>query len=132
MKAVLTITRRGTVTLEAELRDHLGLKAGGLLTVETTPDGILLRSATRRPVEIYSDERIREFEESEAELAARGTGLDSSSGSVLGPRDEYPPRRKTLPRNEGLVNLLLACPTKGWFKPLDRTEPTDVIPVAST
>lgn len=45
MRAILIITRRGTVTLPAKLRDHLGLKAGGLLTVETTPDGILLRSA---------------------------------------------------------------------------------------
>ncbi|MBI5507016.1 MAG: AbrB/MazE/SpoVT family DNA-binding domain-containing protein [Deltaproteobacteria bacterium] len=84
MKAVLTITRRGTVTLPAELRDHLGLKAGGLLTVETTPGGIVLRSATTRPVEIYSDERIREFEESEAELAARGTDLARSGRSIPG------------------------------------------------
>jgi len=45
---------------------------------------------------------------------------------------EYLLRRKTAPRNEGLVSLLLACPTKGWFKPLDRTESTDDIPVANT
>ena len=29
--------------------------------------------------------------------------------------------------NEGLVKLLLACPVKGWFKPMDRTETTDDI-----
>ena len=39
-------------------------------------------------------------------------------------RGEYRLRRKT-PRNQGLVKLLLACPVKGWFHPLDRTETTD-------
>jgi len=31
-------------------------------------------------------------------------------------------------RNEGLVKLLLACPVKGWFQPLDLSETTDDIP----
>jgi AbrB family looped-hinge helix DNA binding protein len=29
--------------------------------------------------------------------------------------------------NRGLVQLLLACPVKGWFKPFERTETTDSI-----
>ena len=37
---------------------------------------------------------------------------------------EYRLKRLRRRRNEGLVNLLLACPVKGWFKPLDRTETT--------
>jgi hypothetical protein len=37
----------------------------------------------------------------------------------------YRLKRKTRPRNEGLVRLLLDCPVKGWFKPLPRTETTD-------
>jgi len=32
-------------------------------------------------------------------------------------------------RNEGLVQLLLACPVKGWFRPMDRTETTDDIEI---
>ena len=40
-------------------------------------------------------------------------------------RGEYRLKRKTQRRNEGLVKLLLACPAKGWFKPMDRTEMTD-------
>ena len=39
-------------------------------------------------------------------------------------RGEYRLRRKAR-RNEGLLKLLLACPVKGWFEPLDRTETTD-------
>ena len=43
---------------------------------------------------------------------------------------EYRLKRTTRPRNEGLVELLLACPVKGWFQPADRTETTDDIPVS--
>jgi hypothetical protein len=39
-------------------------------------------------------------------------------------RGEYLLKRITRRSNKGLVNLLLACPVKGWFKPLDRSETT--------
>jgi len=42
-------------------------------------------------------------------------------------RGEYLLKRKERRRNEGLVKLLLACPVKGWFQPMDRTETTDDI-----
>ena len=44
-------------------------------------------------------------------------------------RGDYRLRRTARRRNEGLVELLLACPVKGWFQPLDRTETTDYIEV---
>ena len=44
-------------------------------------------------------------------------------------RGEYRLRRMERPRNEGLVKLLLACPVKGWFKPMDRSDTTDDIKV---
>jgi AbrB family looped-hinge helix DNA binding protein len=44
-------------------------------------------------------------------------------------RGEYRLKRKERPRNEGLVKLLLACPAKGWFTPLRRTESTDDVDV---
>jgi AbrB family looped-hinge helix DNA binding protein len=40
---------------------------------------------------------------------------------------EYRLKLKTRRRNEGLVKLLLACPVKGYFKPLPLTETTDDI-----
>jgi antitoxin PrlF len=70
MKATVTITSRGVVTLPAKLRHALGLQADDQLIAETTPDGLLLRPAVTLPVEIYSPEREREFDEAEAELAA--------------------------------------------------------------
>lgn len=68
MKTTVTVTSRGLVTLPAKLRKALGLKADDQLIAEATPEGLLLRPAVTLPVEIYSDRRIREFDEAEAEL----------------------------------------------------------------
>ena len=69
MKTTITVTARGVVTLPAVLRQALGIKADDTLIAETTPEGLLLRPAGTVPVEIYTDRRVREFDESEAELA---------------------------------------------------------------
>ena len=70
MKATLTITSRGVVTLPAKLRRSLGLRTDDQLIAETTPEGLLLRPAVTVAVELYSPEREREFDAAEAELAA--------------------------------------------------------------
>lgn len=67
------------------------------------------------PAEIRKQDRIEAGQEFEVERIDRG---------------EYLLRRKTRRRNEGLVELLLACPVKGWFQPIDRTETTDDIAAA--
>jgi antitoxin PrlF len=68
MKTTLSVSRRGVVTLPAKLRQALGIKADDQLIAETTPEGLLLRPAVTLPIEIYSDNRIREFDDAEAEL----------------------------------------------------------------
>ena len=68
MKTTLSVSRRGVVTLPAKLRQALGIKADDQLIAETTPEGLLLRPAVTLPIEIYSDKRIREFDEAEAGL----------------------------------------------------------------
>ena len=40
------------------------------MIAEATPEGVLLRPAVAVQIEIYTDERVQEFNESEAELAA--------------------------------------------------------------
>jgi len=70
MKATLTITSRGVVTLPSKLRLALGLKGEDQLIAETTPDGLLLRPAVTLPIEIYSVKREQEFDAAEGELAA--------------------------------------------------------------
>lgn len=69
MKTTLTITERGVITLPAKLRKAMGLSADDQLIAETTPEGLLLRPAIILPIELYSDDRLREFDEAEAELA---------------------------------------------------------------
>jgi AbrB family looped-hinge helix DNA binding protein len=61
------------------------------------------------PAEIRRQDRIDAGQEFEIERLDRG---------------EYRLKRKERRRNEGLVKLLLACPVKGWFRPMDRTETT--------
>ena len=64
------MTGRGVITLPTKLRKALGLSADDQLIAETTPEGLLLRPAVTLPIELYSDERLREFDAAEAELAA--------------------------------------------------------------
>jgi len=68
MKTTLTVTSRGVVTLPAKLRQTLGIKPDDQLIAEATPEGLLLRPAVTLPIEIYSEKRVREFDEAEAEL----------------------------------------------------------------
>lgn len=66
------------------------------------------------PAEIREQDDVRPGQKFEVERIDRG---------------EYRLRRTARGRNEGLVELLLACPVKGWFQPLDRIETTDDIDV---
>ena len=66
----VTITSRGVITLPARLRRELGLRADDQLIAEVTPAGLLLRPAVTLPLEIYTPEREREFDQAEAELAS--------------------------------------------------------------
>jgi len=66
------------------------------------------------PAEIREQDDVRPGQKFEVERIDRG---------------DYRLRRTARRRNEGLVELLLACPVKGWFQPLDRTETTDDIEV---
>lgn len=68
MRAIVTVTDRGLITLPARLRKELGLKPDDVLIAETTADGLLLRPAVTLPVELYSPEREQEFDAAEAEL----------------------------------------------------------------
>lgn len=70
MKATLTITSRGVVTLPAKMRKALGLRADDQLIAEITPEGLLLRPAVTLPVEVYTAERESDFDAAEADLAA--------------------------------------------------------------
>lgn len=69
MTTLITLNERGSLTLPAKLRKSAGFQAKDLLMAEVTPAGILLRPTVTLPVEVYSEERIREFDQAEEELA---------------------------------------------------------------
>ena len=77
-----------------------------MTTVVSTKGQIVLPAGIRR------EDDIRPGQEFEIERIDRG---------------QYRLTRKAQRRNAGLVKLLLACPAKGWFKPVDRTETTDQV-----
>ena len=68
MTTTIRVSRTGALTLPEPCLRSLGLGQGGVVTVEETPDGVLLRPATVLPLEMYTDERVREFDQADAEL----------------------------------------------------------------
>lgn len=64
------------------------------------------------PAEIRREDDIRPGQEFQIERIDRG---------------EYLLKRKDNPRNRGLVKLLLSCPVKDWYQPLDWSETTNDI-----
>lgn len=69
MQATLSISGRGLIALPAEMRREVGLSPHDNLIAETTSEGILLRPAITLPVELYTAERIAEFDAEEAALS---------------------------------------------------------------
>lgn len=63
--------KKGQLSLPAGVLRRLGLQGSATLLVEATEDGaVLLRPAAVVPVEIYSDARVREFDEANRSSAA--------------------------------------------------------------
>jgi AbrB family looped-hinge helix DNA binding protein len=61
MIARLKVSKRGAITIPAELRRMWGIFEGSVVSVEATDDGILIKPFDAWPVEIYTPERIAEF-----------------------------------------------------------------------
>ena len=61
--ALAQISARGQVTLPAEVRSALGLSAGDPLVVTIEDGRIVLAPAVVTPVELYTDDRVAEFDE---------------------------------------------------------------------
>ena len=57
------------VTLPAKTRQAMGFQANDQLIAEITPQSLLLRPTVTLPVEMYTPERVQEFDAAEADLA---------------------------------------------------------------
>lgn len=62
MKNIININERGTLTLPKAMRKKLGIIGEGQVLAEETNEGIFLRPGAAFPIEMYSDERIAEFD----------------------------------------------------------------------
>jgi AbrB family looped-hinge helix DNA binding protein len=60
---IAQLSGRGTVTLPAALRRELGLSEGDVFTVRLENGTIVLTPAALTEVELYTDERLAEFEQ---------------------------------------------------------------------
>jgi len=73
MRTTTQVGTRGQVTLPAEIRRAVGLRAGDTLVVSIDEGRVVLERAVVVPVELYTDERVAEFaraaELSEEEIA---------------------------------------------------------------
>ena len=72
---LVKLGKKGQVTIPRTILKQAGIADGAPLLITAAPDGsILLRQAGVYPIELYTDERIAEFERENAipsELAAR-------------------------------------------------------------
>lgn len=62
-RRTLTVSQRGQITLPAELRKRLGIREGGVVTVQERGGELILRPAAIVELETYSDEDIGRWEE---------------------------------------------------------------------
>ncbi len=79
MREEISIGCRGTITLPAKLRRKFGFSQNDKLIIEDTDQGLLLRPAVSMPVEIYTEERIAEFQKDETALEKMLERLNSKS-----------------------------------------------------
>jgi bifunctional DNA-binding transcriptional regulator/antitoxin component of YhaV-PrlF toxin-antitoxin module len=71
MTKVISINKRGTLTLPRALRERIGLSGEGQVVAEETSEGILIRAGVTFPVEIYTGERVAEFERNNEKALAK-------------------------------------------------------------
>jgi len=69
MTTIVTINERGTLTLPKEIRKKLGVAKAGQVLLDCDEAGqVVLRPCATFPIEIYTEKRLAEFQESEAAL----------------------------------------------------------------
>jgi len=72
-KSTVVVSARGQITLPADLRHRLGIKEGGVVTLEERHGELILRPAAVVELTMYSDEDIRRWDaEDELSDAERG------------------------------------------------------------
>ncbi len=78
---LVKLGKRGQVSIPRAILRQLGIDGEQTLIVEVTPDGsIVMRQAGVYPLETYSEERVREFEEADRMTAGEKARLKRKLG----------------------------------------------------
>ncbi|MGH8703192.1 MAG: AbrB/MazE/SpoVT family DNA-binding domain-containing protein [Burkholderiales bacterium] len=73
--------KKGRLSLPAAVLRKLGLQGAATLIVEATDDGaVILRPAAVYPIELYTDARIKEFDEANRLTASEKARLRKAVG----------------------------------------------------
>ena len=59
------------MTLPKAFRKALGVDKGGVVIADLVPDGLVLHPAVAYPIEMYTDDRVAEFDRADEELGRR-------------------------------------------------------------
>jgi AbrB family looped-hinge helix DNA binding protein len=79
--SIVVLSEKGQVTIPQEIRKALKISKGDPLLVEIDPEGrIVLRPAAVLPIEIYSEERLKEFEQEDSLTASERRRLKKPLG----------------------------------------------------
>jgi AbrB family looped-hinge helix DNA binding protein len=73
---IVKLGKKGQLSLPAGVLRKLGLEGAATLIVEATDDGaVVLRPAAVYPIELYSDARVKEFEQANRLTAAESARI---------------------------------------------------------
>jgi AbrB family looped-hinge helix DNA binding protein len=79
---VIKLGKKGQVSIPRSVLNQLGLSSESLLLVETTAEGgILLQPAGVYPIELYSQQRIKDFAEADTLTPAESERLAQILGN---------------------------------------------------
>ncbi len=67
-KIIANVNEKGVVTLPLASRKRIGMTKGGQVQIKVTDEGLLVIPVASFPVEIYSDEKLKQFASEEKKL----------------------------------------------------------------
>lgn len=79
MSTILSINGQGTLTIPSEVLKQMGIGGVGQVILESDSRGqVVLKAYVGRPMEIYSEERVAEFQQADAELEPYMTKIEAA------------------------------------------------------
>lgn len=62
MRQTIAVSKRGQISLPANLRKRLGIQPGGVVTIEAREGALIVRPAAGVDIDLYSDNEISQWD----------------------------------------------------------------------